>query len=87
LKIETFDIRSFPGGGYIIIGAALCGGKSLAILKTFFKETVKMFCGKSQVETDYYQIMNSINYQMIDKEKFLHVETLFDGTRINEKLY
>ncbi|MDR0795149.1 MAG: hypothetical protein LBE79_03735, partial [Tannerella sp.] len=39
VEVESVDTRPFPGGGYLLVGAALCGGNSFKILKTFFENT------------------------------------------------
>lgn len=80
VKIESVDTRPFPGGGYILVGAALCGGQSFTILKTFFENTLKFFVGNLVDKIDIYMTMTSINYN-IDSKDLPVVETLFDGTR------
>ncbi|MEI6753243.1 MAG: FGGY family carbohydrate kinase [Paludibacter sp.] len=80
IEINGLDTRPFPGGGYILVGAGLCGGKSFSILKTFFEETLKLFTNAQMQETDLYKIMTSIDYT--NKESNLPiVHTTFNGTR------
>ncbi|KAA6332652.1 Glycerol kinase [termite gut metagenome] len=43
IKISGLDTRPFPGGGYILVGAALCGGQAFSMLKVFFEKTLNMF--------------------------------------------
>lgn len=80
IKIPTLDTRPFPGGGYILVGAALCGGQSFVLLKTFFEKTLSFFSKPINNENDIYDRMTSITYQN-DRDSLLTVHTLFDGTR------
>lgn len=82
IEIESLDTRPLPGGGYLLVGATLCGGYAFALLKKFFNETLNLFSGKELSNADLYNIMTSIPYQK-DSEYNLIVETLFDGTRSN----
>lgn len=80
LKIPGIDTRPFPGGGYMLVGAALSGGQAFAMLKDFFEETVAKFSNVPAGGQDFYRIMTTIPYDgdIIDLPI---VETLFDGTR------
>lgn len=80
IEIESLDTRPLPGGGYLLVGAALCGGYAFALLKKFFNETLNLFSGKELSNADIYNIMTSVPYQK-DSEYNIIVETLFDGTR------
>ncbi len=62
LKNECLESRPFPGGGYILVGSALCGGYSLVILKNFYDEIIQMFCTKPCDEIDFYKAFNSLQY-------------------------
>lgn len=37
VNVPLLDTRPLPGGGYILVGAALCGGCSFSLLKKFFQ--------------------------------------------------
>lgn len=82
IEIESLDTRPLPGGGYLLVGAALCGGYAFALLKKFFNETLNLFSVKELSNADIYNIMTSVPYQK-DSEHNIIVETLFDGTRSN----
>lgn len=82
VEIPSLDTRPLPGGGYILVGAALCGGYSFALLKNFFQETIRLCLGKEVSGADLYEAMISIPYKS-DSEAGLQVETLFDGTRLD----
>ena len=78
-EIKDLEVRPFPGGGYILAGAALCGGKSFDILKTFFEKTLDFFGASSTEKVDFYKKMTMAEYGGMDLPV---VETLFEGTRI-----
>jgi len=80
MKIPGIETRPFPGGGYMLVGAALCGGQAFAMLRTFFEDTVAKFSTSSTEEIDFYKIMTSVTYKD-DSSDLPIVETLFDGTR------
>lgn len=86
IKIPELDTRPFPGGGYILVGAALCGGQAFVLLKNFFEQTLRFFLpalSDEQLQTgglDFYQVMTSVPYKK-DVSGLPIVETLFDGTR------
>ena len=78
LETDTLETRPFPDGGWLLVGASLCGGRSYALLETFFRETAKMVTGQ---EIPAYTAMERAldaagNIQNIPK-----VCTLFQGTR------
>ena len=81
VEVESIDTRPFPGGGYILVGAALCGGKSFDLLKTFFESTLKFFMGNQISNIDIYKTMTALDVDGIQGDLPV-VETLFDGTRL-----
>jgi len=83
---DRLDIRPFPGGGYIIVGASLCGGNSFKILKDFFENTLNLFCKTDGYQENFYSYANSLNILDFDDNKLLQVETLFEGNRMNPDL-
>lgn len=80
VKIPSLDTRPFPGGGYILVGAALCGGSAFAMLNSFFEQTLRFFEASETNGKDIYKTMISIPYPD-NPEDIPEVETLFDGTR------
>ena len=82
LKIPTLDTRPFPGGGYMLVGAALCGGQAFVMLKDFFEKTLEKFIEKLPSKLDVYEVMTSLSYKD-DSNDLPVVETLFDGTRFS----
>lgn len=45
MQASALETRPFPGGGWLLVGASLCGGRSYALLENFFRQTVKMVTG------------------------------------------
>lgn len=84
VRIDTFDTRPFPGGGYLLTGAALCGGKSLAILKTFFEDTVKLFGNSPNQAMDFYEIISQMEDTAFT-EDLPRVATFFNGKRTDSR--
>ena len=78
---EQVDIRPFPGGGYLLVGASLSGGKSYALLAKFFREVIKQF-GKQEA-ADPYEVMNELAERPLEEGTALRVNTRFFGTRSN----
>ena len=76
---DYLDLRPFPGGGYISVGASLCGGSSFNILKSFFDRTFELFA-KSPVEYDFFKMVNSLDTIEYNLDPLI-IETLFEGKR------
>jgi len=81
VKVEQLDTRPFPGGGYILVGAALCGGLSLTVLKSFFANTLKLFGATTDDSIDLYEKMTVVAESAVSND-FPVVETTFNGTRL-----
>lgn len=80
LQLEGLETRPFPGGGYILVGAPLGGGKSYALLERFFREVCTVFAGS---EESLYERMNALALAAakIPPGEGLQVHTQFFGTR------
>ncbi len=72
------ETRPFPDGGWLMVGASLCAGRSYAILENFFRETVKMVTGS---EVSAYEAMSAALDQAGEVEDYPQVNTTFQGTR------
>ena len=81
MEVEGMDTRPLPTGGYLLVGAPLCGGASFAMLKNFFVEVLKFFTGQQWNAKDVYRMMANVPYRH-STEDDLRVETLFSGTRL-----
>lgn len=84
-SVEGLDTRPFPGGGYILVGAALCGGSTFALLKQFFKDSSRLFTGMEVSDADIFDKFTSVEYSR-ETESDLKVRTSFDGTRLRPDL-
>jgi sedoheptulokinase len=81
MDVPGIDTRPFPYGGYIGVGAALCGGQAYALLHDFFETTVRMFTNSSGSAS--WEVMNSIDERSLATAERLIVDTRFNGTRMD----
>ena len=72
------ETRPFPGGGFLLVGAALCGGRSYALLERFFRQTVQMATGKDE---SLYRAMERALDAAGDISDAPEAITTFEGTR------
>ncbi len=77
--ISGIDLRPFPWGGYIFVGAGLCGGRAYALLHDFFERTVRLFTDGTKGAA--YEVMNAIGLEALPDPRKLVVDTRFQGTR------
>ncbi len=80
IHCEGLETRPFPGGGYLLVGAPLCGGRAFALLENFFRKTSDMLgCPIDSA----YGAMDAL-LASSEKPTDLPVTTpLFQGTRAN----
>ena len=83
IQTQTLETRPFPDGGWLLVGASLCGGRSYALLETFFRDTVKMVTGQ---EVSAYEAMSKAMDASCDLSGSIKVTTLFQGTRKDPSL-
>ena len=83
MECPGLDTRPFPGGGYLIVGASLCGGRAYALLERFFRESAKEITGRSP-ESCYDAMAEILSEGMPDN--IPTVSPLFQGTRENPDL-
>lgn len=74
---ENIETRPYFENKYLIVGAALCGGRAYAALKDFYKQILGYKTAVSDAEV--YSIMN----KMLERAEkgTLSVDTRFSGTR------
>ncbi|WP_455381648.1 sedoheptulokinase [Salinispira pacifica] len=77
-RVPGLDTRPFPEG-YLIVGATLSGGKSVALLADFYREVMEVF-GAAPPD-DLYARMNRIVLECEKREEGPAVDTRFAGTR------
>lgn len=77
------DVRPFPFGGSLAVGAALCGGWAYALLADFFDRTVRLFTGANG--TARWDVMNAVDESKLPGSRLV-VDTRFCGTRTDPAL-
>ena len=78
MTTATLETRPFPDGGWLLVGASLCGGRAYALLENFFRQTVKMVTGS---EDSAYDAMATMLASNPEPEGQPQITTLFQGTR------
>ena len=71
------EVRPLTNDSYMLVGAPLCGGRSFALLHSFFKECAKLFGGDAD---NIYPVMDALALEDPDNHS-LKVDTRFCGTR------
>ena len=79
-KGENIEVRPYTEGKYLIVGAALCGGRSYSMLEKFFAEVVYLATGERR---SMYDVMDKM---LLTDTKHIDVDTRFGGTRANPAL-
>ena len=75
---DEVETRPYFDGKYLIVGAALCGGRAYSLLKNFYKD---ILCYKEVLSDDkVYDIMNEM---LKSDAPAVSVDTRFAGTRKN----
>jgi sugar (pentulose or hexulose) kinase len=74
------ETRPLPRGGFLFVGSSLCGGRAYAILKDFFRLTLREFAGKEFGDDELYEVMNRLASA---ESEALAVDTRFAGTRMD----
>lgn len=80
-KSDEVETRPYFDGKYLIVGAALCGGRAYSVLKNFYK---KVFSYKATLSDD--EIYDIMNQMLSECAPDVHIDTRFAGTRINPDL-
>jgi sugar (pentulose or hexulose) kinase len=81
---SNLETRPFPGG-YLLVSAGLCGGRTYALLERFFRQVVQMTADNLPVFT-LYDAMNRLADVVPRGADGLRCEPLFSGTRQNPQL-
>jgi sedoheptulokinase len=80
-ELET---RPMPFGGYLLVGMSLCGGRSYAILKDFFRAILREFAGQNPGDDQLYEVMNRL--ASAEPGTVAAVDTRFAGTRMDPSI-
>lgn len=83
IQTPALETRPFPDGGWLLVGASLCGGRSYALLEHFFRETAQMVTGREQSAYDAMASAMDAAGEITDYPK---ITTLFQGTRKDPSL-
>lgn len=85
-ETPNLETRPFPGGGFLLVGAALCGGSAWTVLKNFFEKTLEALGDKIPLEETLYAAMANWAAAAEHSDDFRPcVETTFAGTRTDPK--
>lgn len=80
MEISSLETRPYVDGGWLLVGAALSGGLSFALLESFFRQSVKMATGE---EKNCYgpmmEAMGKIDLHALENSPV--ISPLFYGTR------
>ena len=77
-SIPGIDVRPYLNGYYLLTGAALCGGRSYAILEQFFRRYV---IAAGYPDQPQYGVLAALAADADEDAGGLMVETTFSGTR------
>lgn len=77
---EGMETRPMPFGGFLLVGASLCGGRAYAVLEQFFRETLTAFTGCAPSSGELYAAMDRLAAAATGE---LVVDTRFAGTRLD----
>ena len=83
MSCSGLETRPFPGGGYLLVGASLCGGRAYAMLENFLRETVLAMTGGAP--DNCYDAMAALLAQGRPGDVPV-VTPLFQGTRQDPSL-
>ena len=83
MNCPGLETRPFPGGGYLLVGASLCGGRAYALLESFLRETAFAMTGAAP--DSCYDAMAALLTQGRPEDVPV-VTPLFQGTRQDPSL-
>jgi sedoheptulokinase len=73
------DVRPFPFGGHVLVGAGLCGGRAYSLLHDFFERALRLFTPGAADAV--WEAMNAVTPESLPNPRRLVVDTRFQGTR------
>ncbi len=79
IKADNLETRPYFDGKYLIVGAALCGGRAYSLLKDFYSKIVSYV--KETDDDTIYRVMEDMVKDMDGCS--INVDTRFAGTRSN----
>lgn len=81
ITVPSVDTRPHLDGGFLLVGAPLCGGYSYQLLRDFFRQVGRAFF--SGADQDPYEEMNRLARAVPPGADGLKCEPLFTGTRLD----
>ncbi len=81
---DNLETRPFPGG-FLLVNAGLCGGRTYAVLEKFFRQAVAMN-DAARPSGSLYEEMNRLAANVPRGAEGLRFSPLFTGTRQNPEL-
>ena len=81
ITAEGIECRPYVDGKYLIVGAALCGGRAYSLLKDFYGQLLDT---ANCTEIDVYGVMDKMLAEK--KDTTLCVDTRFAGTRTDANI-
>jgi sugar (pentulose or hexulose) kinase len=82
---DVLETRPFPGGGYLLAWAGLCGGRSYALLEQFFRQVGERLCGVATGES-LFAAMNRLAESVPRGADGIRCEPFFTGSRQQPEL-
>jgi sedoheptulokinase len=79
-RLDDFDTRCFPGGGYLLVGATLYGGATYAAWRGFLRDVGVAFFGATGQE-ELYDRMTELAGAVASGAEGVRCNPLFAGTR------
>ena len=83
MTAEGLETRPFPGGGVLLVGASLCGGRAYALLADFFRMAGEMLGSSPE---NVYAAMDREAAKAEPLSDPITVKPLFSGTRTDPSL-
>lgn len=81
ITAEGIECRPYVDGKYLIVGAALCGGRAYTLLKDFYKQ---LLCAANCFDVDVFGVMDRMLAEKAHTT--LRVDTRFSGTRADANI-
>ena len=84
MNCPGLETRPFPGGGYLLVGASLCGGRAYALMERFIRDVLESI---AEVSTEScYDAMDKLLKSSKKPNNLPVTIPLFQGTRENPSL-
>lgn len=80
-RVGDMEVRPMPFGGFIAVGASICGGWSYAYMRQFFQDVCAQIGHVEISDEQAYERMTRLAAQCRQTTDGLHIDTRFAGTR------